>query len=864
MNELHQINKIAKKLERWEEDLNPVYNSKIKEFVGRLIRKLESGVQKLGYFLFITHKWETKQERYLNHLMKEWYKIQKMLYEAKPERRKPLYKQIRKMNEICGLLLQKEKKVDKRTLELFRDALYREEQLFEPDAKILKLDEPKNLEILKEDLQPKNNILPKKKIPQINKQADEEKQKEILQPKENLPKLEKPAPHKVEVSKNIEIPKDDPQPKKAPIQPKNEVPKAGILPKKKRKEGKGSNKLLKPIKNLLNHKKKGPPQVDKPKNVELPKEPIQPKDEIPSKVEIPPRINPAEDAEKKNAVQHPNEHVLMTPEEPPKVEVPKNLEIPEEDPKMEAPSKDAEIPPKVNDDEIKKEQNEVIQPAPIKLDPQALFLKALRDRDVNAIKQIIDKGFDEKFLPPLHDLAKAADIGIFELLFPLLAKDINCLNKNIGLLQGETPLHVAARFHRHEIVKLLLNKGADPNIKNKSGKLPFHYAAEGGGTMVLELLKPNDIDIKDDQGRTALFHGIHNVNTLQWLLKKGADPNIRDNKGLLPLHCAAWLIQIKAMEFLIPLLKLPDDINVQDDKGRTALSWAAVAHGKDSVDFLLKNKAQMDIADKEGKLPFHYAAREGTVEILELLIPKDINVQDMNGRTALSWAADWPKYDRINWLLAHQADKNIPDKEGRLPFHYAAKNGFTGIKALAPENIDIQDNEGRTALSWAACKEPVVLRYLLELGANLNLTDKKGNLPIHYAAQAKEEGSFNDLYWRYNDINVKGEDERTALSFAAEAGNTQRVKSILQKTDKRCIADKDGNTPLHYAARAGHLEIVQCFINFLKPDEIRCQNKDGKTAFQLALEADKKEVVEYFQNQFPQYMLVPKVKTKLG
>lgn len=605
-----KTNKIEKRLLKWENDLNPIYQNKINEFFGRLIRKLESGIYKVGYWLFVTHKWETKQERYLNRLTKQVKEIDRLLLDVKSKspKAKALKRQLKTINNLCDLLLQRKNKVKK-----------------------------EDVYSLKETLQ---------------KHIDDKMRGNLIDAigKQDIAKVEQ----------------------------------------------------------------------------------------------------------------------LM-----------------EED--------------------------------------------------------IVNQSDSHKYLP-LHTAAHQGNIEIVRRLLPQV-KDINCRTTF-----GTTPLHNAASAGHIEIVRMLIEHGGDQNARDGHGKLPFHDAAHSGHIEILELLMPDNIDIKDNRGRTALFHAASNNNTrtVEYLLQRGADPNIRDNEGLLPLHFAAWLDEEPVMDVLLPLLKQPDDVNVQDNKGRTLLSWAA-SYKKNSVEYLLGKNAQKNIPDHEGKLPFHHAAFHGKRGMMELLVPDNINIQDNQGKTALHMSAHRVGENVTRWLLAHQADVNIPDAKGRLPIHYAAKNGPSLIEDLKPENINIQDNNGRTPLSIAARRSWDALHKLLELGADPHIVDNKGNLPIHYAARFKD--SLQLLADRYENINVKGMDDRTPLSFAAEGWNPKAIEFLLHRGATINIPDKNGNLPLHYAVKKGGISTIKILLKHSSLEDLKIRNKDGKTALMLAKEADRNELIYYFEKK---------------
>jgi ankyrin repeat protein len=93
-------------------------------------------------------------------------------------------------------------------------------------------------------------------------------------------------------------------------------------------------------------------------------------------------------------------------------------------------------------------------------------------------------------------------------------------------------------------VKVLLAKGADPNVKDRFGRTPLCIAAKFGRTDVVKALlaKGADINMKDrhSHNRTALILAVDNghIDTVKALLAEGADLNARDKFGETALACA--------------------------------------------------------------------------------------------------------------------------------------------------------------------------------------------------------------------------------------------------------------------------------------------------------------------------------------
>jgi ankyrin repeat protein len=178
----------------------------------------------------------------------------------------------------------------------------------------------------------------------------------------------------------------------------------------------------------------------------------------------------------------------------------------------------------------------------------------------------------------------------------------------------------------------------------------------------LLLRKPKLNETRKD-GQTIIFDVIlyDNINLLKLLLNNGADPNIKDENlntpfALLVEHGVKIETQKEReifIEKLVFLLKFRIDINAIDINGRTIFHKAVIANDVTVVERLLSKRADLDIKDKQGRTALHHTQWKGNAKIARLLIVAGANMNepDYAGFTVLNYAAILGHRDLVIQLI---------------------------------------------------------------------------------------------------------------------------------------------------------------------------------------------------------------------
>lgn len=233
-------------------------------------------------------------------------------------------------------------------------------------------------------------------------------------------------------------------------------------------------------------------------------------------------------------------------------------------------------------------------------------------------------------------------------------------------------------------------------------------------------------------------------------------------------------------------------------KGYKVLSLAARLGNEDVLSAILKCQSDVDLRDDLGRTALHYAPN-GIIARLLLENKADPNARDNEGVAAIHLAVGYNQHDKVSTLLEYKADVNLRDNKGVPPLHCSNSARMTRLLVENGAEVDMKDNEGNTPVSLAIWMgSEAILSVLAEHGADTNLPNGDGCLPLHFAASAK---IARILLENGADVNAmdNASGEITTLQFAMGNWATEKIKVLIEfgvDVNHRC---KDGSRPIHEA-----------------------------------------------------------------
>lgn len=374
---------------------------------------------------------------------------------------------------------------------------------------------------------------------------------------------------------------------------------------------------------------------------------------------------------------------------------------------------------------------------------------------------------------------------------------------NILTKDGFTPLQIAAEKGNFDIVCLLVHHGANVNKSTKTG-FPIHAAIRGRNVKVVEFLLESGADIsakyddntpmqlavihggKNDQVYKALRDWSRKVRTyfteaasfiegnlladLQELLFQHicviyVSENYQTKRGVEEMTLLGLAVDKQRLKIVGELLESGADINQRDTRGRTALHIACENADTQSVCYLIQKRANVNSAALNGVTPLHCAAANDNLDIINLLLKNNANVNASTdkGITPLFLAIFNNRKKIFDCLINNGA--RLTDKmfNGETALHLAAERNLTEMITMILDtkviDINTRDDNGATPLLIAtAMNSTMSIRLLLTRGADPNIPNKCGAIPIGVAIDNGNKEAIISLKSRQVKMNELGEE----------------------------------------------------------------------------------------------------------
>ena len=256
---------------------------------------------------------------------------------------------------------------------------------------------------------------------------------------------------------------------------------------------------------------------------------------------------------------------------------------------------------------------------------------------------------------------------------------------NVMSAGGETALSIACNLKNIRAVELLLERGnkkpcttsiisilVDQKVDTNILQLLLQHGLKYNLTEVIDLVYQHSFDNVNDiwNGSTAFLTAAVNgsVEMLNKLISHGVNMDGKNSNGEIissPLCVSCENGHFAAVEYL---LEAGAEVNIEDDKGRTPLFYAAASRSIDILKLLFKRGASVNAQDASGfnALVYGYSITNGAdyLDVVNCWLQSGLPVEDIHYQNCLVMAAKNGHYEIVKTLLMFHIDPNQPSSWG--------------------------------------------------------------------------------------------------------------------------------------------------------------------------------------------------------
>ncbi|KAH8804075.1 ankyrin repeat-containing domain protein [Flagelloscypha sp. PMI_526] len=420
---------------------------------------------------------------------------------------------------------------------------------------------------------------------------------------------------------------------------------------------------------------------------------------------------------------------------------------------------------------------------------------------------------------------------------------ISCGAQVNAISHMSVALSEAVKCNNHELVRYLVERGANVNIIGSCHGTPLYAAAEERSLDSVQYLVEQGAGVNFTCGGfgTALEAAARrrSLPIVQYLIEQGADANLTDGKHGTALQSAACARSLEMVHYLVGH---GADVNAIEATYGNALKGAICGRSIGVIQYLVDKGADVNAFGGTNDSPLQVAAGVRSLEIVQYLVEKGASVNTTRGefgsalqaaicyrppetmdyRGMVAWDS---RLDIVRYLVQHGADTNaIGGKYGTALQAAAYRQSLDVVRYLVGQGAKINTTGGRygCALNAAVSGRSLeIVQYLVQHGADVNAIGGKYGTALHAV---------------FRDLAIWG-----TYSQPLEAARCRSSMDIVQYlvehgADVNAIGGKYGNA-LQAAVYWGPVDFVQ----FLVLNGANVNTIGGKfgTALDAATEAAK-------------------------
>ena len=447
---------------------------------------------------------------------------------------------------------------------------------------------------------------------------------------------------------------------------------------------------------------------------------------------------------------------------------------------------------------------------------------ACQGNDIKIMKNLFEKGeFEKKFY-------NTVDVKInIEIVKYLVEKGANVNAKNYN---RSTPLIIACYENDIEIVKYLVEKGADVNTKDINGVTPLLIACERNDINIVKHLVENGANV-NEKNRFEITPLItacqkNDIEIVKYLVEKGANVNEETKNQDTPLMIALNRKNIKIVKYLV---EKGANVNEKNKYEMTPLTIACNSRNFEILNYLVQNGADLNAKNNNGKTQLMVAYEINHIDLFKYLVEigANVNEKDIYGNSIFIIACETNDIEMVKYLLEKGADVNEKGEFGYTPIIIACQRiNIELIKYLVDNggNVNTKKDNGITALMIACQRSNIeIVKYLVEKGSNVKENDDSGRTALIISLYRNDYNSFRHktlvdeknfeiakyLIENGSDVNEKDNNGITSLLIACMNGKIEIVKYLVEKGADVNTKDNNGVTPLMKASEIAQIEIVK-------------------------------------------------------